>query len=126
MPDIIDVLSRELIEVYGSRKKEGRLSLLVDTTTNEIYIVPKDTEHIEFTKQIGTDPDKVVPVHVDFLDGRVAGVITGESGLEQDLGVRHSHDDLNSANSTVYQLIIGSGLEISPGHRNKICVEYAK
>jgi hypothetical protein len=116
----IETLDETVMKEFGSRKKPGRLSLVVDVETSDIYAVPKDTEHIDFIKQFETDPSYLVPVHLDFSGGEVSGVIVGESGIEHGLGVRHSHADLNVANSDAYGLISKSGVQIAEDHKNKV------
>lgn len=125
MSTSIDSLSKEIIEKYGSRRKAGRLSLVVDITKNKAYPVPRNVEHTDFVKRFETDPSHLIPVHIDFDGDRVVGIDTGESGLEIKLGIKHSYDDLNSANSAAYRLIHESGIELDPEHVNKIHSEHA-
>ena len=122
----IDSLTEEVMAEYSSRKKQGRLSLVVDVKKREIYPVPKDIEHVDFVAQLETDPCHIIPVHLDFKDGKIVGVLTGESGIELKLGVKHSHDDLYTANSIAYDLINKSEIEAVLRHRNKIFFEYAE
>lgn len=86
-----EALTDDVLREYGDRKKSGRVSILVDTIKNEIYLVPRDVEHIDFMNS--NFPDRnyefFVPFHIDLRDGEVVSLISGETGLEYRLRVQH-------------------------------------
>jgi len=116
---------------YGNRKRNGRISLLVDTETETIYLVPKEEEHIDFAKRIA-EPEhypKLVPVHVDTemqdAEPRIVGVITGVCGLEIKLEVRHDAKDLEKAHDIAWKLINISEIHTGKIREDRIVMRYA-
>ncbi len=107
-----DRLTQALFSQYGNRKVPGRLSIFVDLTTREIYAVPIGQEHIDFAKELKSIEDRLalinacarlIPSHISIMPSlethmeEVDGFLTGESGLEIGLGVRHARSDLEIA-----------------------------
>ena len=37
---------------YGNRKVAGRISLFIDVSSENVYMVPRDIEHIDFAREI--------------------------------------------------------------------------
>lgn len=105
-------LTSRLIEEFGDRKKQGRLSIIVNLLDDKIYPIPKGKEHIEFGIELVGDIrklSKVIPSHIDYrnIEGlyEIYRIITGESGMEEGYGVRHSCEDLNYAHSKVFDFV---------------------
>lgn len=123
----LEVLTEEIFEKYGNRKKDKRLSIIVDTKNFIAYAVPKEIEHIEFLrKYFGKEDSKFVPVHLDFNDEfDISAVITGESGVEQGYGIRHTTDELIIAQQKALELISSSIFSASEDCEYKLCYEYA-
>ncbi|MBS3135248.1 hypothetical protein J4406_02680 [Candidatus Woesearchaeota archaeon] len=107
-------LTKRILEEFGERKHKGRLSVI--TNLNEggiISPVPHDQEHIEFCTNLVGDVRKlakVIPTHIgykiinnDYYE--INSVITGESGMEQGYGIRHSLDDIIMAHNKVLMYI---------------------
>ncbi len=133
--EICDKLTLDTYIRYGNRKKPGRISFLVDVGTETIYPVPREIEHIDYAMEILGEaplPDnckRLVPSHIDtqLCDSipRVVGVITGVSGLEISLGIKHTRDDLRRAHDTIWNLINQGEIGISKVNENKIVERYA-
>ncbi len=102
-----EALTENLIKEYGDRKKSGRLSIVVDTTNNEIYPVPQDAEHIDFMRIYfpGRDYKPLVPFHIDMENGQIVELTHGQTGLELKLGVTHPHSAINSARTLVSEFL---------------------
>ncbi len=130
-----DYLSQSIISAYGNRKEPGRVSIFTDLRDNNIYIVPRNEEHIDFVKRIASpsEYEKIVPTHIDLrtaADGieEVIRVITGESGLEIKGGVKHSYEDLQKAHDLAWQFIdkgcVNGEIRIGKIEENKIVERY--
>ena len=108
---IYNRLTSDIVHRFGNRKIYGRLSLLVDTETREIYVVSRNIEHIEFTRrllaldnygEVRLKASHLVPTHISILpdlsapdlEERVKGFLTGISGLEIAYGVKHPREAL--------------------------------
>ena len=90
---------------YGGRKRAGRISILVDTTSGDVHLVPRNIEHIDYVAQqlfktedydeIRERAQPLIPSHIEVIinpeTGReeVTSIHTGDSGLEIRYGVRH-------------------------------------
>lgn len=112
----VEKLTEDQITSFGDRKHKGRLSVVVDTLQEgenlDIYIVPKDKEHIGFCLELVKDVRRltnIIPshIHYDNVEGiyEVTGVFTGESGMEQGYGVRHSARDLDRGHQRVLRFV---------------------
>ena len=102
-----EALTDEVIKDYGDRKRPGRVSIVVDTLGNVIYVVPKNIEHIDFMALHfpGVDYRPFVPFHIDILDGEVADLIPGHTGLEYKLGVEHDGASVAIARGMAFEFI---------------------
>ena len=128
-----DLLTQELIEQFGNRKHEGRLCFVVDTSSSEVYVVPKDKEHIDYCLELVKGEvrnlEKIIPSHImydnvgDYYE--VFSVLTGESGMEQGYGVRHSANDLNLAHQRVLDFVHNGNIFVYPNLESKINYEYS-
>src|SRR3989344_7340493 len=100
-------LNWDIVHRFGNRKIHGRLSVLVDTENRQIYVVPRNIEHIEFTRRLlsleGYEEVRLrarhlVPSHISILpdlntldlEEKVKGFLTGVCGLEIAYGVKHT------------------------------------
>jgi|GEM_PF-4633555 len=104
---------------YGNRKVAGRISLFVDISSENVYMVPRDIEHIDFAREIQrkgliNNLEKLIPTPIDTTyDNKetlipkinISGVLTGVSGLEIKAGIRHTKVDLESAHKITWDLI---------------------
>lgn len=122
----LEKLTEETFQQHGNRKKEGRLSLIVDTDAFEAYAVPKNIEHIDFLREhFGKEDSKYVPAHLDFNSYKdIQAVIIGESGVEQGYGVRHTEEQLTKARQKVLELIVNSPFQTSRDCDYKEAYEY--
>lgn len=102
-----EALTDEVVREYGDRKKPGRVSLVVDTLTSDIYLVPKNVEHIDFMKGNFSNRDYglFVPFHLDMDNEDVVKLTPGESGLEYKLGVEHDNASIAIARVLVFEFI---------------------
>ena len=124
-----DYLTREILEIFGDRKKEGRLSVV--TFEDLVYPVPKDREHIEFCSELVVDPrklPKVIPSHINYSqieqEYEIISIITGESGIEQGYGIKHSKKDLEIAHQRVLRFINEGEVLIHPNLESRIVYDY--
>lgn len=130
-------LTRAVINRYLGRKKPNYLSVIVDAKTLAVYPVPPDQEHIAFAAallNIEEDDIKARPSRAQHLipslivikDFKVAGVVTGVSGMEIGFNVRHKRADLKLAHDRVWEFINKGELPIAEKlEENKIIYEYA-
>lgn len=129
-PETCERITLDTYLKYGNRKKDGRISFFVDTRNDSVYLVPRDIEHIEFVKYIAKlhDYSRIIPTHVDTeLHGDelfVIGILTGVSGLEIKLNVRHSHEDLEIAHDVTWNLINSSDVKVGKLRENRIVTWY--
>jgi len=85
---------------FGNRKKTGRLSILVDVNSKQIYPVPLKQEHIDFANRVKgiSGLEKLIPSHIDIEEwSGVIRVITGICGMEINFGIRHTSEDVERA-----------------------------
>ncbi len=112
-------ITKELLEVYTKRKEHNVLSIVVDIKKDKIYAVPVDKEHVWFVSdllkrgfdELKEDPSSashLVPVNIGIENGEIIAVLTGWSGLEAGLGVRHSNEELNKAHEIAWAFINNS------------------
>lgn len=121
------------INEYGGRKQAGRVSVFVDLRSDTIIPVPRDVEHVDFVKRLAGEDDygRIIPSHIDTKLGssgqeEITGVITGVSGLEIALGVRHDKDDIVRAHSLVWDYINSGEVPVTDLKENKIVLKYSK
>ena len=125
-----DHLTREILEEYGNRKREGRLSVVTDLNNEgRIYPVPIDTEHIEFCTELVGDPrklERIIPSHIEYhqIEGEyeIISVITGESGMELGYGITHNADDTITAHSRVINFINDGYVLVNPNLELKLLI----
>src|SRR3989344_5895139 len=116
-------LSSVDLEQYGDRKKLGRVSLLVDTLNEKIHFVSREMEHIDFIHGLESDSGqyhRYVPVHVDVNDGMITKMLTGISGVELELKVRHSPKELREAHRLAREFIERGNVPYAPRCLHKI------
>lgn len=102
-------LTWSIVSSFSGRKKPGRISILVDTVTGNVYVVPRKQEHVDYAKEIfGINAPEflpplaknIIPSHLEVLVNpetgmeEVTSIHTGDCGLEIRYGVRHSRDAL--------------------------------
>ncbi|MBS3174918.1 hypothetical protein J4440_03495 [Candidatus Woesearchaeota archaeon] len=134
----INRLTWKVIEKYGNRKYQGLLTFFVNVTTEEIFPVPVDIEHIDFIcKLINFDNRNelrqnpfaamhLVPstIHIND-DGYIDSVITGVSSLEMGAGVRHSKENIKKAHKLIHDFISNGELPIGTLKEDKPIMQYA-
>jgi len=109
-------IDAELLEEYSDRKSLGVLSFLVDVENKIIYVVPKDLEHMALAakllglraKDLKNDPQQaayLVPSNLEFKSGEIKGIVTGISGLELGLKVKHTEKQLEKAHLLIKNMI---------------------
>ena|SRR3989344_7883138 len=123
-------LTWDIVNRFGNRKIHGRLSILVDTENKQIYAVPRNIEHVEFTRkllglenyeEVCLKASHLVPSHISVLpdlttndlEEKVKGFLTGISGLEIAYGVRHTKESLIIAHELTKKFVSDGGLPIS-------------
>ena len=130
-PETCQKLTPGIYDKYGNRKRNGRISLFIDTNTETAYLVPKEEEHIDFAKRlVQQDYSRLVPVHIDTemrdTKHRIVGMIIGVSGLEVRLGVRHDIEDLKKAHDVAWKLVNSSDIPVGKIREDRIIMRYAK
>ncbi len=112
--NIVRRLTSGLYSSYVGRKGAGIISLVINTRTKEIMLVPQELEHIQFAakilggsvEEIVQNPsiaEHLVPVILETEEQpgdpvpKVIGIATGTSGMELGYGVRHTISDLELA-----------------------------
>lgn len=130
IPETCERITSEDYKKYSNRKKPGRISVLVNTRSEAVYLVPIGEEHIDFAGRIARKEDypHLVPSHVDteIQDSEpvIVGVVTGVCGLEIKLGVRHRIEDLEKAHDLTWRLINDSDLKVGRIRKNRIVIRY--
>lgn len=99
-----DTLEWSTFNNYGDRKKQGRLSVLVDVKSGNVHPVPKDKEHIDFARSLGITLEQLVPSHID-IEQESINIITGVCGMEIGFGIRHKRKDLETAHERILEYI---------------------
>jgi len=134
-----DRLTYALISEYGDRKVHGRISVIIDTKSNSVYVVPREEEHIEFiSRLLGTeelDPmscQYLIPSHIQIgineqtSEQEVQGFFTGVCGLEIGLGARHPKEALHAAHEQAKCFVRKGELPLaSPLLEDKVNEKYA-
>ena len=106
-------LTIRLLEEFGNRKQEGRLSVITNLNDEgKVYSVPRETEHINFCLNMVIDARKLrktIPSYIDYekTDDKyiINSVITGESGIEIGYGITHNEEDLREAHNKILKFI---------------------
>ena len=109
-------ITDKLLEVNLKRKGRGVLSIIVDLNITKIYAVPVTKEHAVFVsgflkkgmddlRENPSSASHLVPVNIGISNGEITDVLTGWSGLEAGLGVRHSTPELNKAHELAWAFI---------------------
>ncbi len=130
-------LTWETVRDYSGRKRPGRVSVVVNVPTGEIFPVPREQEHAEFLcellgrteEEIRAHPEyveRIVPVHIDLKKGEVNYVETGASGSEEVYKVRHEIEDLIVAHQQAMHFIHNGTVKIPPQILTRIDTRYAK
>src|SRR3989344_3645729 len=113
----LTALTWAAITQHGNRKKAGRLSIFVDTPNNLVYPVLRNYEHAEVapfilgvsSEHLYEEPtlgERLIPVHLDLdYTDTVSEMITGICGFEDIYGIRHSLEDLVSAQECSIQFV---------------------
>ena len=112
----IEYLSKDILRKYCGRKKEGVIALLIDVNKKEIYPIPKGVEHVQLAalilgkrkNELEKNPAlaaHLIPSTIEIKEGEVRGVLTGVSGLELGLKVRHKKSDLPKAHAIAWSCI---------------------
>jgi hypothetical protein len=133
-----EYLTANLFRQHGDRKEMGRLSTITDVSTGQVYVVPRGIEHIHFVYELlGTDePDQeraaaLVPTHIGIErvvpdDLRVVSLLTGISGLEIGLRIRHTREQLAAGHERVRRFVEEGEIErADPLHEDTILLRYA-
>ena len=128
-------LTSDFVKPYLDRKKEGRLSLLVDVRLDKAYVVPVHEEHTLVALEIlhaqlgdlQADPSfasHIVPVHIEFVriqdELLISCVLTGVSGLEMGYHVCHTSQQLQEAHTFTLLLIDRSEMSKSDDFETRI------
>ena len=129
----IKKLTKRLMEEFGDRKQEGRLSIITDLNNQgKIYPIPHDQEHIEFCTNLLGDIrklKKVIPSHIEYdkIEGEyeITSILTGESGMEQGYGIRHEKLDITTAHQKILEFIQEGEILISRKLNSKINYDYS-
>jgi len=112
----IKYLSEKVLKEYCGRKKEGIIALLIDVDKEKIYPIPKKMEHVTFAalllgksvKELKENPSlaaSLIPSTIEIENGNIVGIVTGTSGLELGLKVRHHPTNLQKAHSLAWSCI---------------------
>ena len=113
----IQYLSEDVLKKYCGRKKEGIIALLINVDDGKVYPVPKNLEHVNFTalllgktkKELEKNPKlaaHLIPSTIYMENRKIKGVLTGVSGLELGLKVRHNKADLKKAHDMAWGCIL--------------------
>ena len=105
----VERLTRALVRVYHD---EQGLRLLVNTNSKELFIVEKDSTHLELAYELLEMTRHELKRHpyvashlvsscVEIIEKKVYGIVTGMGGLETGLKVGHTKYQLNSAHKLV-------------------------
>ncbi len=103
-------LTWSTVSSFGGRKEPGRVSVLVDTVDETVYLVPRDMEHIDFAQNVlqraPESMHSLVPSHIDIDEAlEQIKILTGVCGLEILLRVRHSPDELDRAHERTKEYV---------------------
>ena len=124
----IDKLTHDTYIQYGDRKKLGRISVLVDVCSSNVYPVPKNIEHIQYApklkRQHAISYEKLVPAHIDTNGMEITGLSIGYSGLEQKMKVRHTEEDLKKAREIMWDFIRNGLIPVGTLQEDSIASRY--
>ncbi|MBW2981992.1 hypothetical protein KY343_03875 [Candidatus Woesearchaeota archaeon] len=112
----IEYLSKDVIQEFGGRKQAGVIALIIDVKEKKIYPVPHNLEHVDFAAllldkkkgELKKNPQlaaRLIPSTISIEEGKIVGVLTGVSGLEIGLKVKHKSSDLENAHGMVWACI---------------------
>lgn len=133
--DELSIISKEILQAFGGRKHEGLLSVIVDTKTNKIYVVPHTMEHVNaacellgITKNaLESNPtlaERLIPINILIRDDLIVGVMNGRSGMEMGYKVTHPKKANDKAHGLIWNLIAQSadsgGLQVGKIEFDKI------
>ncbi|MEM4336461.1 MAG: hypothetical protein QXG86_00455 [Candidatus Woesearchaeota archaeon] len=135
---VYDRLTWGIYNTFGGRKKAGYLSVIVDLSSDIIYPVPLDMEHIDFvSKLLGISKSEIafdervkkfIPSIIEIEDTgievKVSGILTGVSGLEIGCGVRHSKEDLEKAHLKVIDFVNRGELPVAEDFISRSKIQY--
>lgn len=127
-------LTNFLIFKYCGRKQPGRISLIIDINKQEIYLIPKEREHIDFIRELlgkeitQENAAQFISSNIDLeknnLHYRIKRILTSYSGLEKRFGIKHNKEDIDLAHILVNNFIRNSEFEINENTINSISYGY--
>lgn len=130
-------LTLEIIRAFFPRKKEGYLSIIVDTNNNDVHLVPIDMEHIDFVCQLikttrenlKKSPDMashLVPALIKIDENHVVKeIISGVSSTEIAGGIKHTAHQLEIAHTIANGFVYNGELEVNLT-TNRVLYSYMK
>ncbi len=135
-------LSWSVFNQFSGRKRANAISVVTKVNTLEVFPIPSNIEHIDYVPKIlGIEKDdlienpllaeKIIPslieIEFDINSGElVKGVITGVSGLEIALRVRHSKHDLEIVHQRILEFISKGDIPKHAEFQEIINFKYAK
>jgi len=126
-PRPIEKITDELLHEFGDRKSKGRLDLVIDMETENIYPVPKRIEHKDFVPTLpnyAPRTSKFIPSQVHINNGEVIEILTGASSYEGEFDIKHPLKELFLAHKTIWTLVLKSGYPVNI-QRNEVIKSYA-
>ncbi len=119
-------LTWEIVNKFVGRKRPNAIALICDTNTQEVYVVPHEIEHVDFAglllgvtqNEIRANPSiasHLVPVTIELnnMHDEVMGMQTGTSGMELGFRVRHSRQQLTTAQAMAQAFIFTGEVPVS-------------
>jgi hypothetical protein len=140
----VERLTWDLFDRFIGRKGALLMGVVTDTETKglPLYPMPQGIEHMDYVPSlIGLDregliedpsvAERFIPSIIEFeydeeREIRVKKVLTGVSGIEIGLRVRHDRAALEAAHQRVLTFIDGGEIPKSDGFESMIQYEYAK
>ena len=137
MPRTYSKLDWSLISRFGDRKKLGYVSIIINVDNGEVYIVPRDTEHIEvLTKILSMDIEdlrehpelaaNLVPSIIEIKDEEVYGILTGFSGSESGYNIRHTVKQLDKGHALALKFVEKGNILQHQEFTHKVIYRYAR
>jgi len=141
MPKAIECLTERIAQQYIGRKNANAIGIVVKVETLEVFMVPQNIEHMDFVPTLfGTTRDdlienpliaeRTIPSIITLEYGsngfEVKSVLTGISGIEIGLGVRHQRADLEIAHKRVLVFIDEGDFARAADFEAVINYKYAK
>ena len=142
MARAFDYLTWAVINQFLGRKNANALGVVTNVKTLEVFPVPQGTEHKDFvptllgidTGDLQDNPslaEHIIPSIIEFEQGTsnpyvIIGVLTGVSGLEIGLGVRHVKQDLEKAHAQVIKFAANGDFDVSDNIKSVINYKYSK